>query len=127
MSIEGRESHTALYEETNFAARAETLDFLGSEVLARIEGLLLRDGKSGDLTSLKQYAETVRTRLEAVDEGLFRRLRQNIASGSCTRPGLRRRVEAYAGAGSGGGSQVGEGYDSLDVLVNGLLRGGGGP
>ena len=127
MSIEARERHTALYEETNFAARAETLDFLESEVLARIEGLLLRDGKSGDLTSLKQYAETVRTRLEAVDEGLFRRLRQNIASGSCTSTELRRRIEAYAGAGSGGGSQDGEGYDCLDALVNGLLLGEGAP
>jgi hypothetical protein len=127
MSIQARESHTALYEETNFAARAEALDSLESEVLARIEGLLLRDSNSEALTGLKHQAETVRKRLEVVDEGLYRRLRQNIASGDCTSTELRRRLEAYAGAGSSGGTQGDEGYDSLDALVNGLLLGEGAP
>lgn len=120
-NIEARESHTALYVETNFSDRAEALDFLESDVIDRIEGLLLKDGWSESLTSLKHYAETVRTRLEGVDEGLFRRLRQNIASGNYTSAELKQRIAGYAGGASSGGSQADEGYDNLDALVSGLL------
>jgi SAM-dependent methyltransferase len=120
-NIEAVEGHTALYEETNFSDRAEALDFLESDVIDRIEGLFLKDGWSQALTGLKQYAETVRTRLEGVDKGLFRRLRQEIASGDCTSAELRQRIAGYAGDASRGGRQADEGYDSLDALVNGLL------
>jgi len=70
---------------------------------------------------LKQYAETVRTRLEGVDEGLFRRLRQKIASGNYTSAELRQRIAEYAGGASSGERWADEGYDSLDALVSGLL------
>jgi hypothetical protein len=120
-NIEAVESDTALYEETNFSDRAEALDFLEFDVIERIEGLLLTDGWSEALTGLKQYAEMVRGQLEGVDEGLFRRLRQNIASGNCTSAELRQRIVGYAGRASSGGSEGDEGYDSLDALVNGLL------
>ena len=120
-NIEAIEGHTALYEETNFSDRAEALDFLESDAIDRIEGLLLKDGWSEALTSLKQYAETVRTRLEGVDAGLFCGLRQKIASGNYTNAELRQRIVGYAGGASSGGHQADEGYDSLDALVSGLL------
>ncbi len=120
-SIEAREGHAALFVETNFSDRADALDFLESDVIDRIEGLLLKDGWSKALTSLQHYAETVRTRLEGVDEGLFRKLRQNIASGNYTSAELRRRIAGYGGGASSGGSPADEGYDNLDALVNGLL------
>ena len=120
-NIEAIEAHTALYEETNFSDRAEALDFLESDAIDRIDGQLLKDGWSEALTSLKQHAETVRTRLEGVDESLFRRLRQDIASGNCASAELRRRLARYAGGASSGGRQADEGYDNLDALVSGLL------
>jgi len=120
-NIEAIEDHTALYEETNFGERSEALDFLDSDVIDRIEGLLLKDGLSEALTNLEQYAETVKTRLEGVDESLLQRLRQDIASGNCTGAELRQRIAGYAGDASEGGRQADEGYDSLDALVNGLL------
>lgn len=120
-NIEARESPAALYVETNFSARAEALDFLEFDVIDRIEGMLLNAGWSEALTNLKHYAETVRMRLERVDEGLFRRLRQNIASGNYTSAQLKQRIAEYACGASGGGSQADDGYDNLDALVNGLL------
>ena len=118
--MEARENHPALYVEANFRDRGEALDFLEFAV-DRIEGLLLRDGKSETLTSLQCYAETVRTRLERVDEALFRRLRQEIASGNYTSAKLAQRITEYAGPAARGGSQAEEEYDTLDALVNGFL------
>jgi len=120
-NIEALELEPALYEEINFSSRAEALDFLESHVSDRIEGLLLKDGWSEALTGLMQYAEMVRRGLEGVDQGLFQRLRQEIACGNYTSLDLRKRIAAYAGDASSGGSQPDEGYDSLDALVNGLL------
>jgi hypothetical protein len=120
-TIEAIDNQTALYEETNFAARAEALDFLESGVLDRIESLLLKSGPSDALTSARQDAEAVRTRLERVDQDLFRDLRQTIASGSNTSAELAELISRYAGRASGDGDRPVEEYDSLDALVNGLL------
>jgi hypothetical protein len=119
--IESRDNYAALYEEANFSERAETLDFLETDVIDRIEVLSGRNGWSPELAGLMQAAQGLRTRLEAVDEGLFRRLRQEIATGHCTGSALKERITRYAGTGKNGASQPGEGYDQLDGLVNGLL------
>lgn len=118
-SIASVENHPDLYVEANFHDRAEALDFL-EFAIDRIEGLLLQDGETETLTNLCCYAENIRTRLEVVDEALFRRLRQEIASGNYTNTGLRERIAEYAGPATPE-SQAEEGYDALDALVNGLL------
>ncbi len=115
------EREAALYEEMSFSARADALDFLESHVIDRIEGLRLKEGRSEALTGLTKYAEAVRSGLEAVDEDLLRRLRQDIASGNYTSSELRKRLVMYAGDPSSSVSQPEEGYDHLDALVNGLL------
>lgn len=120
-SVEAIESDAALYQETSFSARRQALDFLEFHVVDRIEGLLLRHGCSGPLVDLRTYAETVRARVDAVDERLFRRLRDDIASGHCTTAELWRRIAGCRRTTTGGGSDSGEGYDELDALVDGLL------
>ena len=119
--IEAMEAQETLYAEANFSARAAALDFLEFHVLDRIEGMLLNAPRSEALADLKRNAEAAKTRLERVDDELFRELRQDIASGNCTGAQLKQRITEYAYGASGGGSQAGGGYDDLDVLVGGLL------
>ncbi len=119
-SIQAKENDPTLYAEENFRARASALDSL-EFAIDRIAGLLLREGETGVLTDLQHYAESVRTGLEKVDEALFRRLRREIASGTCTGGTLRQRIADLAGPATPGGVQSEEGYDALDALVNGIL------
>jgi hypothetical protein len=120
--IEDIEGNRALYDEANFSARAEALDFLEFSVIGRIESLLLTDGRAEGLTGLRQYAEMVKGQLEGVDENLFRRLREDIASGNTTSAELKQQFVEYAGSSPREESDGDEGtYDDLDALTNGLL------
>jgi SAM-dependent methyltransferase len=122
--VETIESNEALYEDTNFRDRVGALDFLEFDVLDRVEGLLLTDDQHTELIDLRQYATTVKTRLEVVDERLFQRLRDNVASQNYTGAELKRLLIEYAGSDPSEGD---EGYDGLDALVNGLLLRGTAP
>lgn len=121
LDIEAIESDEALCEETNFGDRVETLDFLEFRVIERIESLFLADGQSRELTDLRQRTEIVKKQLKDADENLLQRLRENIASGNYTGVELRRQIVEYAGSNLGERNGSSEGYDSLDVLVSGLL------
>jgi hypothetical protein len=119
--IEAIESDAALYEEMNFSGRAKALESLEFHVIERIESLRLTDGWSEALRVLLQRAETVRGQLNGVDECLFQKLREQIASGQLHGAELRQRlIECTAGASSPAGAG-GESYDSLDALVSGFL------
>ena len=59
--------------------------------------------------------------LEGVDQSLFQRLRDGIASRNYTGAELRQLILKYAGGGPGEGSEGDEGYDALDALTNGFL------
>jgi len=122
--IEAVENDRSLYEETSFRPRSKALDALEVDVIGRIEGLLLTEGSSEELRGLQHCAEVVKGQLEDVDEGLFRGLRARIASGDYMSTALRQQIIDYAGGGSGEGH---EGYDDLDVFVNGLLMIGTAP
>ena len=115
--IAARQSHAALYLEKNFKTRAETLDFLESDVIDRLDGLLLKHGNLPVLCSLKQSVEALKTRLEGVDRRLFQNLRQGIASGDCRGTSLRQKIMKIAGS----RNQADDEYDNLDLLVSGLL------
>lgn len=119
--IEAIASDTALYEEMNFSERAEALDSLEFDVIERIESLRLTDGWSEALRALKQRAEMVRGQLNGIDEGLYQKLREYVASGYYTSAELRQRLIGCAGDGSSLGNVNDEGYDSLDALVSGFL------
>jgi precorrin-6B methylase 2 len=121
--IEVVEKNAALYDETNFDSRVEAVDYLEFNVIERIDGLLAATDPPAELTSLKQYAESVERRLMAIDDNLFRRLRADIRAGICTGAALKTRINKYAGRDPRRRSpQDHPGYDNLDVFVNGLLR-----
>ena len=124
-AIRAVESDNTLLEEPNFSNRVATLDFLESDVFERIEGLLVTDDWQGKLLELRQEAEVVRAQLESVNSVLFQRLRDGIASQEYTGAKLRELIVSYAGDGQAGVGS--EGYDSLDVLVNGFLLMGDAP
>ena len=89
------EKNEALIEEANFMDRAEAIDFIEFHIIYRIDCLLRSSSQVEDLTGLKQHAESLKNRLEAIDETLFRRLRVNIRSGNYTREDLRRQFDNY--------------------------------
>lgn len=112
------ENSAALFEAANFARRVEAIDDLEFHVLDRIAGLLNTAHPPAELISLQQKAESVRRRLEQVDERLFQQLRNGIRAGAYTGVALRDLIEAYVES----DPIATIGYDSLDVFVNRLLR-----
>jgi hypothetical protein len=127
MDIEAVEKNTALYIETNFAERAEVIDSIEYNIVERIDGLLPRHNRPEELAALKQRAERVKRRLEAINEALFQQLRADIRAGHCTGPELKRRIDQYVGWRSPDADQADIGYDSLDLFINGLLLTGEAP
>jgi Histone methylation protein DOT1 len=120
--IEAIEKDLALYDETNFDKRVEATDTIEFKVIDRIEGLLGAASSTEALIALKEYAERVKSQLEAVDERLFQRLRADIRRGGCTGPALRDLINSYVGLDlNGNRSRTEIGYDNLDVFINGLL------
>ncbi len=117
-ALEAIEQDGTLYEEANFCGRQGALDAIEVSVLNRVAGLLAASSQAGSLVALKQRAETARTQLEAIDDGLFHRLRAGIRSGALRGTALRPRLEAYAG---NAGEQDDGSYDSLDALISGVL------
>ena len=126
--IEAVARNTALYEEANFNARGAALDFIEFDVIGPIEGLLITPGQAHEITALRLYAETVKSRLEEVNEALFRKLRADIQSGHLIGAELKRRIIEYTGSGSAKESQGDEiGYDSVDAFISGILLIGAAP
>ena len=120
--IEAIERDSALYEEPNFAQRAEALDRLEFDVVDRIEGLPKATNESEALGRLILRAETLRLRLEAADDALFQRLRACIRAGQCTGTALRNLIDTYVGPHLRGNRRQDEpGYDGRDAFINGLL------
>ena len=126
--VEVIENNSALYEETNFDSRVKAIDSIEFNVIDRIEGLLLATSQPEELTTLKQYAERVKSQLEEIDDNLFQRLRADIRVGVCAGTALTGQIDKYIGCDSReGGQQDDMGYDSLDVFINGLLLINAGP
>jgi hypothetical protein len=124
--IEAVERDETLEEEANFVERAEVLDLIEFHIVDRIDGLL-QDGYAEDLARLRGRAESLKSRLEAVDELLFRQIRADIRSGDCTCKALWRRLRGYATQVSKAEPADVANYDALDAFVSGLLRIAGEP
>jgi hypothetical protein len=126
--IEAIERNATLYEEANFRAREAALDFVELDVIGPLEGLLAAPSQAHEVAALRLYAETVKSRLEDVDEALFQKLRAGIRSGHLRGAELKRQIAAYAGRSSTEASQDDEiGYDSVDAFISGLLLIGAAP
>jgi hypothetical protein len=121
--IESIGNDPALFEEKNFARRAQAIDDLEFKVLDRIEGLLQTPNPSESLLELKRRAEQVKLRLEKIDDNLFRRLREAIRGGECEGAAFREMIGKHVGIDAGiSGKRERFDYDTLDTFFNGLLH-----
>jgi hypothetical protein len=125
--LESIERDDALYEEAGFGQRLEALEAIESCILERVDHLGVAHGETEALVVLKERAELLESRMEAVDERLFHTLREVIRSGTVRGLALRRQFEACAGCGRPNRVQNRDTYDSLDALVSGALFAGAAP
>lgn len=102
-----------------FAARAAAIEHLEVHVFDRLGYLEDRASLPADLQSLRERAEALSRRLAAANERVVRRLRHQIRSGRYSPRALMRAFARHAGPPGGQGN-----YDTLDLLVGGLLGAG---
>ncbi|MGZ3753631.1 MAG: hypothetical protein ACXVAY_01655 [Mucilaginibacter sp.] len=116
------QNNNALFREQNFESRVEALDFLEFEVIYRIEDLLLKTAHSDQLHLLKLQAEKLKFDLEAINVGLFKKLRADIRAAGYRGEAFKNLVREYVDWQSvDPDQQVMPGYDNLDILINGLF------
>jgi hypothetical protein len=119
--IEEAENDCSLYEEKNFANRMEVVDFLGFQIIDPIEELVRKTDQPDKLLVLKSRAAKLRSDLEEIDITLFQRLRAAIRTAGYIRKGFSNLIGEYVDLYSAStGRQDEPGYDSLDILINGL-------
>jgi len=119
--IDAIEKNEALNEEENFIDRAEAIDHIEFHIVDRITCMLRGGSQAEDLTRLRQRAESLKSRLEVIDEALFQKARASIRSGTYTREALWHWFNECVERISETRDRDDAGYDALDVLVNGLL------
>jgi hypothetical protein len=109
------ETDASLLAPRNLEARSGALDELGFlQELFRMRGLDVDDPYAVRARALRQ-------RLEAVDERLFRGMRQRIRAGGYTPHSLRAALAQYVDQKPAPHTDMIAGYDTLDVVVHGLL------
>lgn len=106
----------SLLDEQRLGARAQALCCLSTAQ----EYIRLRR-RWQDLTPLQREVETLRARLESVNERLFQRLRRDIRSGALRGERLRTYLDRFTAYRPQATAQTHLGYDDLDLLVNGLF------
>ncbi len=122
------EDNIELYEATNFDARADAIDFIDFHIISQIEEWLLQNDTDGNLQQLKQEAEGLKHRLEAIDLRLFNELREQIKAGNYKGLSFTKMLAEYAGYDITAEEDTHEmGYDNLDIFINGLLSTGNMP
>jgi hypothetical protein len=120
--IGAMEKDASIYDEKNFDKRVGDGDFIGFEVIGQIEDLLRAGGETDKLNRLKSRAEKLRSGLEAIDSGMFQRLRAIIRAGADAGKGFKDLIGEYIDFGSGRDEGSAEaGYDNLDILINGVI------
>ena len=120
--LEATENNATLYEEKNFDKRADTIDFIGFQILDQIEGLLQTTAPSAKLTLLKNRFEKLKSELEEVNSNLFQLLQENVRSGRCRGLEFKTLIREYFDFQINQKEPTEEpGYDNLDLFINGLF------
>lgn len=142
------ENDPSLFEEKNFEARIDVIDFIGFQVIDQLEELLQttdrpecpdrpdqpdRPDRSDQpdrpdqpdlrdqLILLRDRAEKIKTELIEADSALFQRLQAAIRTGKYTGKEFKDLVKEYVDIyADDAGPAVEIGYDNLDIFINGL-------
>ncbi len=120
--IEAIEKNPSLYEDKNFNERLYAIDFIEFQIMDHIESLLQKTIQPDELTLLKNRAKKIKIELEEIDNNLFKKLREDIRTGGYTEKGFKNLVNEYVGFNLDHTEhQEEEGYDNLDIFINGLF------
>lgn len=115
------ERHTELYAEGNLAARAGALDLIQQVYqLLHLYGYDARWGRYR--RTLEQQARAIEARLRKADALFFQRLRRDIRTGVHSVETLRHLFDCHTRYRPGRLGQIHRGYDTLDALIQGLIR-----
>jgi hypothetical protein len=119
LSLEAIEQDKALEEETNFLGRVEAIEFINFHLLTRLEARPVERSPAENLRGLIKRAEILQARLEERNDQFLQTLRLKIKSGSYSPEFFKHHFSRCTARPQ---FQDDLGYDSLDILVNGLLR-----
>lgn len=112
-----------LYQEKNFNARLQAIDYIEFHVIDRIDALIESTDDFELMNFLKQHAKKVICHLENVDKKMFHELRTKISQGGYKGKLLMDLIDEYLDYNLPLFLQQDAiGYDNLDVFLNGLLN-----
>jgi SAM-dependent methyltransferase len=115
------EENASLYEEKNFEKRIEVIDFIGFQIMDRVEELQRMTTQPDKRTGLRYRAEKVKSQLEEIDSRLFQRLRTTIRKKGCRGNEFKDLINEYIDLTVDYNKDQEEtGYDNLDLFINGL-------
>ncbi len=112
--------NSLLQSAKNFNERLEAIDFIEFHVIDRINALVDKNEASDELDELKKYALKVREELEEINSEMFHFLRMKILNENLSGHPLLALINEYLDYDFGEESTE-EGYDNLDIFLNGLL------
>lgn len=115
--IETIAKNSLLYDERNFDARTDAIDFLDFHILDQIDASRKAESDQDRLTELHYQTKEIKSQLEEVDNKLFRRLQQEIKEKKYTSEAFEALVREYVSF----ENHNEEGYDNLDIFINRLL------
>jgi hypothetical protein len=118
--IETIRKNNILYREKEFTARIQAIDFIEFHVIDRINMILESHGTNEELESLRNAATKVRCHLEEINAKIFYSLRSQISKGQHRGQNFLTLLHEYLDYDFGETSAE-EGYDDLDIFLNGLL------
>jgi Histone methylation protein DOT1 len=112
------EQHQRLADLTRFSERVDALETIEFQILDRIENLMYVHGHQADLALLYRRAAQLWQFLTNINDQLFQRLRDELASSTAPAATLRQQLRTYVTQ-----STVRDpvGYDDLDMFINGLF------
>ena len=105
--------------EGGFAARAAAIEHLEIHAIERLQPLVGGASFPADLQALWARAKALRRQLGKANVRVLRELRRQVRSGRSTPQELQRMLASLAGP-----LGASDGYDTLDLLVGGLIRAG---
>ena len=118
--IQTTANNRLLYDEKNFDARTDAIDFLEFHILDQIDILRKVEPDQFRLIELHQRAEKLKFQLEEIDNKLFQKLQQEIKQKRYDGKAFERLVKEYVNFENNKPLDE-EGYDNLDIFINRLL------
>lgn len=117
-TLEAIEQNTLLWDEAQFAARTDMLHMMEGQLLDALDALAAAQPHDPQITALHARAHALYAAFTRINEQMFQRLRTQIAAGNCDHATLWQTFLRNSAPHPTDDLQ----YDSLDVLVNGIVR-----